>query len=247
VDADGNQLWDKSFGGPSGDYLADLRQTADGGFILGGISYSGISGDKSSPSYGYQDFWLLKVDASGNKLWDKSFGGDNTDELYSLDITTDGGFVLTGDSWSGVSGNKTTANNGFADGWVVRVDAQGEKLWEKTLGTTNGEEFWSVQETADGGFILGGWSRYGTGGFWVVQLAPPPPTSLTLSVTKTGENLMVQLSGPPGTYSISASTNLVGNWVTIATVTVDENGHGSFVDPGPTTLPSQFYRGAKVE
>src|SRR5690606_23152649 len=105
LDSNGNKLWDKTFGGNKSDHLSSLVQTTDGGYLLGGYSFSDNNGDKSQPSKGNYDFWLVKIDASGNKLWDKSYGGSGSEELYSLIQTTDGGYILGGSSYSGISGD----------------------------------------------------------------------------------------------------------------------------------------------
>src|SRR5690606_7302364 len=69
------KLWDKTFGGSSFESLDAVKQTSDGGYILGGDSDSDISGNKSQASKGMSDYWIIKLDANGNKLWDKAFGG----------------------------------------------------------------------------------------------------------------------------------------------------------------------------
>jgi hypothetical protein len=93
--------WDYRFGGTGNDDLYSLQQTSDGGYILGGRSYSGISGDKTQPSWGGWDYWIVKIDSFGVKQWDKRFGGTGDDELFSLQQTTDGGYILGGSSLSG--------------------------------------------------------------------------------------------------------------------------------------------------
>jgi hypothetical protein len=182
IDANGNRLWDRSFGGTGADRLQSLRQTADGGFILGGVSLSGVSGNKTGANYGLNDFWLVRLDGNGNKLWDRSFGGTDNDELLSVQETFDGGFILGGFSWSGAGGNKTSRNYGDSDFWVIRVDSAGNKLWEQSFGGRDADSVRSLQQTRDGGFVLGGISASGTTGtktspyfggtadFWVVRL-----------------------------------------------------------------------------
>ena len=91
-----SKSWDKTFGGTLHDNLYSIKQTNDGGYILGGTSRSGISGDKSVQSKGEDDFWVIKTDASGNKLWDKGFGGNSGEELVFVTQTSDGGFFLAG-------------------------------------------------------------------------------------------------------------------------------------------------------
>src|SRR5688572_27296912 len=89
-----NKLWDKTFGGSDVNYFSGLQQTSDGGYILGGYSNSGISGDKTQSSRGFGDFWVIKVDASGIKTWDKTFGGSGGEVLSSVQQTSDGGYIL---------------------------------------------------------------------------------------------------------------------------------------------------------
>src|SRR5947207_8421409 len=112
--------WQRTFGGSKDETLTSLEQTADGGFILGGYSYSSADGNKTSTNFGGADFWVIRLDSAGNRVWEGSFGGSNNDFLYSLQQTADGGYVLGGSSSSCMSGNKTAQNFGFNDFWVVR-------------------------------------------------------------------------------------------------------------------------------
>src|SRR5439155_10347173 len=75
--------WQRTFGGSNDETLTALQQTADGGFILGGYSYSSASGTKTSTNFGGADFWVVRLDGNGNKLWEQSFGGSDNDFLYS--------------------------------------------------------------------------------------------------------------------------------------------------------------------
>jgi hypothetical protein len=106
--------WDKRFGGHQYEHLTCFNQTVDGGFILGGYSLSDSSGDKTQPRWdillGNADFWIVKIDSIGNKEWDKDFGTTKDDRLYSVDQTSDGGYVLGGQTSSGISGDKTQPN-----------------------------------------------------------------------------------------------------------------------------------------
>lgn len=156
LDADGNKLWDRTFGGNDRDELYSLQQTSDGGYILGGVSASGISGDKSEASKGGLDYWIVKLDADGNKVWDRTFGGNSSDWLYDMQQTADGGYILGGSSSSGISGDKTEASRGESDYWVVKIDANGNKEWDRTYGGDRLDAFSSLDQTADGGYILGG-------------------------------------------------------------------------------------------
>ncbi|HKX60709.1 MAG TPA: thrombospondin type 3 repeat-containing protein, partial [Verrucomicrobiae bacterium] len=182
TDAQGNQLWDRTFGGSESDTLLAVETTADGGFLLAGLSASPPSGNKTSPNFGTDDYWVVRLDAQGNKLWDQSFGGDGQDLLESVAWTSDGGFILGGGSHSGEdTGNKSSNHFGDLDYWVVRIDADGNKLWDRSFGTTGPEILLALEPTRDGGFILGGFAVTGEDGtktspahgledFWVVRL-----------------------------------------------------------------------------
>src|SRR5215210_6503027 len=99
--------WSKTFAGNGEDGVAALERMPDGGYIVGCSSSSGISGDKTAPAYGGYDFWVLRLDDSGRKVWEASFGGTGADELRGAKPTPNGGVILLGRSASEVSGNKT--------------------------------------------------------------------------------------------------------------------------------------------
>jgi hypothetical protein len=173
--------WQKSFGGSSDEWLQALQKTSDGGYIFGGPSSSAISGNKTSPNYGNYDYWVVKVDANGDKVWENSSGGSDHDELWCIQPTTDGGYILGGYSASGISGNKTAPNLGGIDYWIIRLNGAGNKLWEKTFGGTGDDYLYSIQPTTDGGYILGGSSAspvsgtktnagFGSSDWWIIKL-----------------------------------------------------------------------------
>ncbi|QNF32253.1 T9SS type A sorting domain-containing protein [Adhaeribacter swui] len=179
-DKNGYKLWDKRFGGNDQDYLNRVIQTADGGYLLAGSSFSGKSGDKSEGSKGNRDFWVIKTDALGNKQWDKTYGGTGEDELEKVVQLASGEYVLGGYSSSPVSGDKTQSSQGGTDFWLVKISATGIKIWDKRYGGTANEDLGSFTETSDGGFFLGGSTVSGKGGdktqssrgasdFWAVK------------------------------------------------------------------------------
>jgi formylglycine-generating enzyme required for sulfatase activity len=184
IDASGNKLWDKTFGGAGSDIMWTLVPTSDSGFLLGGESDSDASGNKTSPGFGLRDYWLIKIDANGNKVWEKVFGGSAGDGLAAIQPTSDGGYLLGGYSASGVTGNKSSHNWGGNDIWVVKIDAEGNKLWDKSYGGTAGDTLGvngGIQPTGDGGYLLGGSSYSGASGskttdgfgdsdFWLVKV-----------------------------------------------------------------------------
>ncbi|HKR06776.1 MAG TPA: T9SS type A sorting domain-containing protein [Bacteroidia bacterium] len=185
IDSLGNKQWDKVLGGTDSDYLFSLQETSDRGYILGGYSYSGIDGDKTQPNWdstgNTTDFWIVKADSSGNKQWDKDFGGTSSDRFLSLQQTADGGYILGGNSDSDSSGNKTQNTWGNDDFWIIKTDSFGSKQWDKDFGGTYTDHLYSLRQTTDGGFILGGLSQSGISGdksqiswggydYWIVKI-----------------------------------------------------------------------------
>jgi hypothetical protein len=165
IDSTGVKQWDKRFGGVADDGIAEMMQTADGGYILGGTSNSGISGDKTQPSWGIGDYWIVKTDSIGNKQWDKRYGGTGYDQFLSMTQTDDGGYILGGSSRSDISGDKTQNNLdpslNTSDFWIVKIDPQGIKQWDKRYGGTGLDQLTSLTKTSDRGFILAGTSSSG--------------------------------------------------------------------------------------
>jgi len=181
IDANGLKQWDATFGGSDNDALFGLHQTTDGGYIFGGPSSSGISGDKTQESWGDHDYWVVKTDANGVKQWDARFGGTGDDIMKGLIQTNDGGYMLCGSSTSEISGDKTQPTWGEGDFWIVKIDANGVKQWDARYGGDKDEDGKTVVQTSDGGYLIGGSSKSGIGGdktidsqggddFWIVKI-----------------------------------------------------------------------------
>lgn len=151
-----NVIWDKTFGGTGVDRLWSIIETDDGGFLMGGESDSDISGDKNENSRGLNDMWVIKTDSNGNIEWQKTYGGSDRDILKSIVKSSDGGYILAGMSMSNISGEKTENSRGLGDYWVLKIDALGNILWQRTIGGDNGDGAKSIQSTSDGNFIVGG-------------------------------------------------------------------------------------------
>jgi len=151
-------LWEKSYGGKHAEYLFDAIPTPDYGFILAGSSISGKNGNKEDKNKGNLDYWLWKMDEHGNLDWQKSFGGNGVDLLQSIQITNDGGFILGGTSSSNKGIDKKEDAKGQEDFWIIKLDAKGSELWQKTIGGSGQEKLLSITQTKDGGYLLGGTS-----------------------------------------------------------------------------------------
>ena len=119
--------WQNTIGGEGMDDLRSVQQTNDGGYILGGSSYSNISGDKTENNTDTiapytNDYWIVKTDSAGNIQWQNTIGGSDDDALRFIQQTADGGYILGGSSASGISGDKTENNMGplnSYDYWIV--------------------------------------------------------------------------------------------------------------------------------
>ena len=151
-------IWQKTIGGSSGDFSTVLEPTSDGGFILGGYSTSNISGEKTENSNGGTDIWIVKIDASGNIMWQRTIGGSGEDFLTSLKQTSDGGYILGAGSDSNISGDKTENSRGGLDYWILKLNSSGAIVWQKTYGGAQPEFDTYVVETTDGGYFVGGYS-----------------------------------------------------------------------------------------
>lgn len=151
-------LWERSYGGKHAEFLYDAIPTPDYGFLLAGSSISNKNGNKSEANKGDLDYWVWKMDEKGTAEWQKSFGGNGVDLLQSVRITTDGGFILAGTSSSNLSADKKEACKGQEDFWIIKLDAKGKELWQRTIGGSGQEKLLSIAQTKDGGYILGGTS-----------------------------------------------------------------------------------------
>jgi hypothetical protein len=154
---DGTKEWDKTFGGTEFDKAYDVLQATDGGYL--------IAGQTSSFSAGSSDGWLIKTDDNGTEEWRYSFGGADTDVIYAMEATSDGGLILAGYTESFSIG-------GSRDFWLIKTDSDGVELWSASFGGERSEEAWAVALTADGGYILAGLtSSFGAGStdLWLVK------------------------------------------------------------------------------
>jgi predicted SpoU family rRNA methylase len=167
-DADGNKVWLKTYGGNHEDLFNSVTSTMDGGFVAVGYSASS-DGDLSDNKSNGQDFVIARFNADGNKVWLKTYGGSLADVLSSVTSTSDGGFVAVGDSASSdgdLSGNTYGGNRGHSDAIIVKLDADGNKVWLRDCGGSNYDFFNSVTSMTDGGFVAVGYSDSSDSGLW---------------------------------------------------------------------------------
>lgn len=164
LDSKGNIQWDKTIGGSGTEYIDNFVQTEDGGYILAGSSDSYISGEKSENSRGFFDYWVVKLNKYGKKIWDKTIGGNGYDWCSPISLTKDGGVIVGGFSNSNISGEKTEDSRGGSDYWLVKLDSRGNIQWDKTIGGSADEYCHGIDQTDDGGYIIAGSSLSGVSG-----------------------------------------------------------------------------------
>lgn len=202
MDEKGELDWQKSFGGSGFDLLQSIKNTRDGGFILAGTSSSNVDFQKKDSCRGVTDFWVIKLDAKGEEQWQKTIGGSGQDELLCAFQTRDGGYMLGGSSSSSpiliTSEGGTEEDNsiknlkpdlygkseksrGNMDYWIVKLDKTGVIQWQKTYGGEYADLLRGMEQTKDGGYILGGYSNSpqsgektdatnGIGDYWIVKI-----------------------------------------------------------------------------
>jgi uncharacterized repeat protein (TIGR01451 family) len=157
LDSNGNLLWQNTIQASADDSVASVLEAVDGGFYILGTSTSGVGYDKTSVNYGSNDLWLIKINASGNVVWDKGFGGTGADVvLYPelLKFFDNGDLLIASSSSSGISGNKTVGNNGSYDFWLLRCDTAGNVKWQKNIGGSSDDQITDIKNVRGNAFLI---------------------------------------------------------------------------------------------
>ena len=175
LDKSGNTEWQKNLGGTDTEQRGFIIQTPDGGYIVAGGAAS--RGCEITGNHGGGDYWVVKLNSKGDMLWQKMYGGSNTDIPYSIALNADGGYFVAGFTLS--NDGDVTGNHGEMDYWIIKIDAAGNLIWQKSLGGTDYESATSIQATTDGGCIVTGSTysvngdvtgNHGSADYWVVKL-----------------------------------------------------------------------------
>ncbi len=140
TEVNGDTIWIRTYGGDSSDVGRSVQQTSDGGYIITGGTHSFGSGSS--------DVYLIKTHGNGDTIWTRFYGGTQFDQGYSVQQTSDGGYIITGETFSYGSGN--------TDVYLVKTDNNGDTVWARTFGGTDFDRGYSVQQTTDGGYIITG-------------------------------------------------------------------------------------------
>jgi hypothetical protein len=162
-------VWTKTIGGSGDDGANSIIQSSDGAYVIAGHTNS------FSSSY---DFYVVKIDSSGNVLWTKTIGGDLYDQALSIIQSSDGGYIVIGRTQSFGAG-------GY-DVYVVKIDSSGNVLWTKTIGGGSDDEAWSITQSSDEGFAIAGYTQsFGADSYdiYVVKMGPSGDTCWSQGIT----------------------------------------------------------------
>jgi hypothetical protein len=179
TNAQGDTLWTRTYGGTSNDWGNSVQQTSDGGYIIAGWTHSiGVA----------YDVYLVKTNASGDTLWSRTYGGPSTEGGYSVQQTTDGGYII--------AGNTDSYGTGGDNVYLIKTNAQGDTLWTRTYGGEDQDEAYSVAQTSDGGYIIAGKTHsFGAGGEDVYLLR----------IDASGDTLWTRTFGHSGSDDVGSS------------------------------------------
>lgn len=157
LDRKGNITWKKVLGGGGFDEAHCVHQTTDKGYI--------VAGSTGSKGAGGVDAWIIKLSSKGKIIWEKTFGGVHTDDVFDIKQTKDGGYIITG-----YSDSYSTA---WRDIWVIKIDKKGIKMWDKVFGGIGIDEGHSIVQTKTGEYVIAGsTTTKGTGfaDFWILKI-----------------------------------------------------------------------------
>jgi hypothetical protein len=177
LNSDGGVIeWQKAYGGVSNEFLTKIKQTSDGGYII--VGYTESNNGDVTVNHGGADGWIIKINATGDIQWQKTYGGTFSDVLTDIYQLSDGSYIASGGTAS--NNGDVTGNHGIFDAWVVKISATGILQWNNVYGGTNFDYFSSIKISTDGGYILAGQTQsnngnvsgnHGASDFWIVKIS----------------------------------------------------------------------------
>ncbi len=189
TDADGDTIWTWKYAGELYAYAYDVEETPDNGYV--------IVGKTGGPDFDDYDAYLIKLDANGGIVWTRVYGDNTTQEGFDVELTSDGGYVITG----------LTGNCPNKDVILIKVDANGDSLWGHTWGGNLGEAGYSVKATSDGGYIIAGYSE---------SYTPGNPQAYFIKTDSNGGTLWTRIyGGPLDDYAYSICETYSGNYAAV--------------------------------
>lgn len=155
LNASGEKQWDCYFGGTQNDRVFDVVESNNGGFVM--VGYSESNDFDITDNHGSYDYWVVKIDALGNSLWKKSYGGSELDQAYGIAKSINNTYLIVGTSDS--SNGDVSLNKGENDVWIISIDDNGTKLWDKSYGGSSSETANSIKVMSNGNFVVSGHTR----------------------------------------------------------------------------------------
>ncbi len=202
INSSGSKIWQKSLGGSSDEDVRSIKETANGYLILGGTTKSS-DGDVTG-FHGFTDYWIVKLNSSGNLIWQKSLGGSNQEQVAEAIESLDDGILVAGSSQSidgDVIGNHDVNIN---DVWLVKLDSSGSILWKKCYGGTGNDIAGSVYQHADASYSIAGYTssnngdvseNHGSNDVWLLHLKNPVITSDGPLTLCSGDTVTLSVQG----------------------------------------------------
>lgn len=160
INSKGEIDWQKTFGGEYYDEFQSMCLAQDGGFLIGGSSNSNDVGNKTQKNIGESDYWIIKLDKDGNEQWQRTIGGRGDDQLHVVQTTSDGNYLVGGNSNSEAGNDKRGNNENGTDFWVLKIDKDGKEiLWQETYDIAKADVLTSLVENSDKTILLGGYAQ----------------------------------------------------------------------------------------
>jgi len=156
TDSKGRERWNRTYGGPGDEEAMEILENPDGGLV--------VAGGTNSWGAGNFDAWLIKTDYRGEEIWNRTIGGSGYDWAYSFQKTSDGGYVILGETESQGAGSK--------DAWLIKTDSEGSEIWNRTFGGAKDDGGRSIKVTDGGDNIIAGFTEsFGAGGsdLWLLK------------------------------------------------------------------------------
>lgn len=250
--------WQKTFGGTESDYAYAGLEDNDGNFVVGGFTYS-FSGDVTG-NHGIGDYWVVKLNPSGNLIWQKCFGGSGQDEGRTISLASDGSYLVNG--WTDSANGDVPYNNGGRDMWVINVNQNGDLVWGRVLGGSLNDVGYDVFETAEGNFVMLGYAgssdgdvsgNHGALDAWVVQMDGSGSINWQISLGGSGNDELRYIKrASDGDYVLSGFTqsndgDVTGHHADLDAWTVKLTGVTGLIGSGGEKEPLLVYPNPAVD
>ena len=177
LDSNGEMEWQKALGGSAADFAVSITTTPDGGYITAGHTHSS-DGDVTL-NHGFTDAWVVKLDADGDIVWQRTYGGTGADAAYAVSPAPGGGYYVVGNNSESNPGGDVTGNHGSVDVWILKLEENGDIIWQKSLGGTLNDLGFSGAVTPHNTYVVAGVSsssngdvtfNHGSEDYWVAEV-----------------------------------------------------------------------------